>query len=104
MPRKPKGDRPMTGAERAKAHRARKAKPSLGEQVLQAAHEGIAIARSPMDVLCAAWGAADKATRESFLASIDLSPKYAGAGSLIETPIVVRSKRYTAPPGSLLKK
>ena len=102
MPRKPKGDKPMTSTERSKAHRS-KAKPTLGKRLIQSAHEGTAIAASPMDVLQAAWNAADKATRDEFLDTvcgwIDDSPPPPPRGVDRTKPLW----RNMAAPGSLLK-
>ena len=81
MPRKPKGDKPMTSTERSKARRA-KAKPPKSERATQLA--------APL--LQAAWDAADESTREAFL------DKVLGG--------VDRSKplwRNMAKPGSMLK-
>ena len=56
MPRKPKGDKPLTGAERAKAHRT-KAKPPKSELRLTGTENALQLA----------WDAADESTREAFL-------------------------------------
>ena len=83
----------MTGAERAKAHRARKtAKPVPVFPVV--------VPWSTMATLQAAWDAADEATREEFLGTV-------GSGfkpDPMETPVRTKpSQRFTAPVGSLLK-
>ena len=97
MPRKPKGEKPMTGAERAKAHRAKKGQlvsaPLLPPQAYVSA----------MAALQAAWEVADEATRDEFLDTV-------GSGfkpDPMDTPVVHTKPRALwrnmAAPGSLLK-
>jgi hypothetical protein len=100
MPRKPKGDKPMTGAERAKAHRAKKAKPKTELRKVGTAQ-----------ALQTAWEDSDLQTRETLLLSLGLPPFYASPRpDPMDTPIVPpprakprESWRNMAAPGSLLK-
>lgn len=81
----------MTGAERAKAHRARKlGKDEVGLKIVP-----------PGDALLKAWWVASESERRALLDAIlpEVEP------DPMETP-VLRSKpsqRFTAPVGSLLK-
>ena len=96
MPRKPKGDKPMTSTERSKARRA-KAKPPKSERATQLA--------APL--LQAAWDAADESTREAFLDKvIGIQPEPFDEVVVPPPRGIDRTKplwRNMAAPGSLLK-
>ena len=96
MPRKPKGDKPMTSTERSKARRA-KAKPPKSELRLTGTE----------NALQAAWDAANESTREAFLDKVlGIQPEPFDEVVVPPPRGVDRSKplwRNMAKPGSLLK-
>lgn len=123
MPRKPKGEKPMTGAERAKAHRARKTLTPVQPPKLSAASLSAPwvlpilspppilspmaallkdeVGVPPGDAFLKTWLAASESERRAMLDAIGAEAK----PDPMETP-VIRSKpsqRFTAPVGSLLK-